>query len=177
MWGDVHSLTDLLSAYDSRRQIVAVEPHNSNNNINLMEYIMYSIKDDKFESGTYTFTCSTRMSSDIPKEEAVETYVAVDLTGADVEDVIRIDPAVKFQNSGVKAAKGHFQSHEHFAEWASENATEENPHRVHFADLGKQGQFLTKREMARKMLHSMKAYGVDTSNPEAVAEWLEQANG
>lgn len=113
-----------------------------------------------------TYYCETRLDSSVPNDEKVGTFITVDYSGVPFSEGLKIDPTVKFQNSGVKG--GHFESQDHFRDWAEENATEEQPHHVSFSDLGKQAQFMTKAEKLRKLKAQLKAMGV-TSKEELEA--------
>lgn len=125
---------------------------------------------DTFPEGvTYTFVCETRVTGDIPKEESVASVVVVDLEGAKFADVLGVDFAVRYQNSGVKQ---YFKSQDHLREWAEENATKDNPHRVTFAQLGSTKQFLTQAEKVRQLRAFLRSNGIDPNDMEAVKEFL-----
>lgn len=118
------------------------------------------------EGFAITYYCETRLDNTVPNDEKVATYLTVNYSGIPYSEGLKVDPTVKFQNSGVKG--GHFESQDHFREWAEENATAENPHNVHFTDLGKQAQFMTKAEKLRKLRAQLKAMGI-TSKEELEA--------
>lgn len=128
--------------------------------------------EDTFPEGiTLTFVCETRISQDVPNEEAVGAVVVVDIGGETYKDVLSTDFAVKFQNSAVK---NYFKSQDHYREWAEENATLDNPHRVGFSQLGSVKQFETMKEKARRYKAFLRANGIDPSDKEAVMQFLEQ---
>lgn len=121
---------------------------------------------------TITYYCETRLDNSVDREDAVGTYVTVDYSGVKFSEGLKIDPTVRFQNSGVKG--GYFKSQDEFREWAEANATEDNPHVVHFDKLGSRSQFITKKERAAMIMRQMKAEGVDVTDPDAIAEWFEE---
>lgn len=76
-----------------------------------------------------TLQTETRVSSDVEKEDAVKMTVNVDLSGAEIGDVLNQDFNVRVQGAFRKS----FESQQAFADWAEENG---NTYNVHVSRIG-----------------------------------------
>lgn len=109
---------------------------------------------------TITKTTSVKMSADVPQDEAVNVTYTVNLSGATVQEVLDCRFSVTLRNN--KLVKS-FADQDELREWAEKMATESNPYRIHFSELGtvmSEDEKWDPETKKQKLIERMKALGI-----------------
>lgn len=122
-----------------------------------------------FDNGTLypTKLAKTKVSKYVTTDQ-VEIYYQLDLSGTEVQDAIDKDFNVTLQNglrkSFLKGKVTDDEAQELLRDWASKNATEENPYTVHVNDLGK--MIKTKEQRKAEVEAGLRALKASMSEEE-----------
>lgn len=97
---------------------------------------------------------STRVHSDVPKNESATGFFRVMLHGMYVKEVLNVDYKVRIQS----AIRNSFDDQNDFIDFVDKHATKDKPYHVHFNDMSK--RIVTPEIRKARIIRGLKETGM-----------------